>query len=222
MTMIQIIKEDKYYRTIGVDPRYGENYYKGWIGFTFDKTSKVSKAIAFTTNYKNKTGIKVSHALVVVGDGKCVEASANAKKVVETNLSKYFDDPNQIILFLKPKNLTDENAEIISQTAISCINMPYEHKQLLSHGVCSIPVVRRINEGTLNIIPDLFAILLDNKNAFICSELAAYSLKSAKDWEYHNKGILHRPTCRFNPQELFEDKVIFEDLTITNITEPVK
>jgi hypothetical protein len=207
----KVIIKNKKHKTISDIPQYGKNYDKGWIGFTFDKTSPVSKAIALATKYKNKTGIKISHALVVVGEGQCVEASANNKKVISSDLSKYFDDPNQVIIFQKPKELTVEDAETIAQTAISCIDMPYEFKQLGSHGVCSLPVVRRINEGTFNIIPGLFAMLLDNKNAFICSELAAYSLKSAKSWKYHNKGILRRPTCRFNPQELFEDKTIFED-----------
>ena len=77
-----------------------------------------------------------------------------------------------------------------------------------------MPFINQFNRFTRNIFIDPISNLVDNKNKFICSELAAYSLKNAKSWKHNHDGILARWTTRLNPQELFEDRKIFSDWTL--------
>ena len=49
--------------------------------------------------------------------------------------------------------------------------------------------------------------MLNGKDKWICSELAAYALDSQA--EYHDKGVLQKPDFTIDPQELFEDNRIF-------------
>jgi hypothetical protein len=53
-----------------------------------------------------------------------------------------------------------------------------------------------------------FCEVLDCPESFICSELAAYALDEQP--EYRDKGVLAFPNSAINPQNLFEDNVIFE------------
>lgn len=163
------------------------------------------------TQYCCYTGIKISHALIVIDENTCVEADANERKVIKSPLSKYFNNQNKIISFRKPRDLSDEIANVISETAISKIGCPYEFKQIVSHINHSLPFIHQFNKLSHNFVVDIISRVIDNPDKFICSELAAFCLKSAKDWKYHDKGILSRLTCRVNPQELFEDRVIFKD-----------
>ena len=54
----------------------------------------------------------------------------------------------------------------------------------------------------------LLSKLLNNEKRWICSELAAYCLDEQR--EYRGKGVLAKPEDTIDPQELFEDEVIFE------------
>ena len=57
-----------------ITPVYGDNYNKGYIGFTYQKKSIVSIGIAFITRWARLSHIKVSHAFVVTDENECVEA----------------------------------------------------------------------------------------------------------------------------------------------------
>ena len=48
---------------------------------------------------------------------------------------------------------------------------------------------------------------LAGHHTWICSELAAYCLEQQP--EYAGKGVLARPVDTIDPQQLFEDQVIF-------------
>lgn len=214
--MKRVICTDGKYGLTDAVPEYGRNYGKGYIGFCYDPTSFLSKSIAKATEHCNYSDIKVSHALIVVSENTCVEADAFSKKVIEAPLSKYFDDPNEVIFFRKPKDLNDVVADEIATLARSKIGCKYEYAEILGHLGKSLPGISRFNRITHNFFVDILSCVIDNKNKFICSELAAYSLKYAKSWEYGNKGILSRLTTRINPQELFEDKVIFKEWDMDN------
>lgn len=108
-------------------------------------------------------------------------------------------------------------ASEIAALARSKIGCGYEYAQIVGHLGKSLPGIKQFNKLTHNFIVDIISCLIDNKDKFICSELAAYSLKHARSWEYRNKGILSMLTTRVNPQELFEDRVIFSDWTVNKI-----
>ena len=54
-----------------------------------------------------------------------------------------------------------------------------------------------------------FNALIANPADFICSELAAYALSQQP--EYRNRGCLRGPLNAIDPQDLFEDAVLFKD-----------
>ena len=206
MTMKKVIQNNNKYELVDVEPIFGGNYNIGYIGFSYDTESIISKWIAkFTKNF-NYSGIKVSHALIVVGENLCVEASASERKVILSPLTKYFNNSNTPISFRKPRDLTIEAAEEIAELAKSKIDCPYEMLQIPGHIWKALPFINQFNRFTRNIFIDPISNLVDNKNKFICSELAAYSLKNAKSWKHNHEGILARWTTRLNPQELFEDR----------------
>ena len=212
--MKKVIQNNNKYELVDVEPIFGGNYNIGYIGFSYDTESIISKWIAkFTKNF-NYSGIKVSHALIVVGENLCVEASASERKVILSPLTKYFNNSNTPISFRKPRDLTIEAAEEIAELAKSKIDCPYEMLQISGHIWKALPFINQFNRFTRNIFIDPISNLVDNKNKFICSELAAYSLKNAKSWKHNHDGILARWTTRLNPQELFEDRKIFSDWTL--------
>lgn len=217
MSMKRVINQDGKYGLINTNPEYKKNYNKGYIGFCYDPTSFVSKTIAKATKYCNYSDIKVSHALIVISEDMCIEADANSKQVIEAPLSKYFDDKNKIISFRKPREMNEIIANEIINLAKSKIGCGYEYAQIIGHIGKALPGINQFNKITHNLIVDIISCLVDNKDKFICSELAAYSLKHAKSWAYRNKGILARLTTRVNPQELFEDRTIFQEWDIETV-----
>ena len=220
MGMKKVIINNEKFELADETPQYGINYNKGYIGFCYDEYSFISKVIAKVTNYCCDTGIKVSHALIVVDDNTCIEADVGQKKVIISSLSKYFDNPEKIISFRKPRDISDNIADKIVQAAVLKVGCPYEFKQIVGHLGKSLPGINQFNKLTHNFIVDIISKIKDNPDEFICSELAAYCLKYPQDWKYHNKGILSRITNRINPQELFEDNVIFKDWKFEKIKEP--
>ncbi|PWU18925.1 MAG: hypothetical protein C5B50_07865 [Verrucomicrobia bacterium] len=78
-------------------PLYGANYSRGYIGFVAEDTSDfVSQGIAYLTRREDRSGIAVTHVLVVTGENECVEALAHG--VVRSPLAPYFDSPRPIFL----------------------------------------------------------------------------------------------------------------------------
>lgn len=217
MSMKRIINKAGKYDLIDISPEYEQNYNKGYIGFCYDPTSFVSKAIAKATKYCNYSDIKVSHALIVIDKDTCIEADANSRKVIVAPLSKYFDDKNKIISFRKPREINEVIADEIVKLAKAKIGCAYEYAQIIGHVGKALPGINQFNKVTHNFFVDIVSCLIDNKDKFICSELVAYSLKHAKSWGYRNKGILSRFSTRVNPQELFEDNIIFEEWDIETL-----
>lgn len=97
-------------------PKFGPdgNYHVGYIGFTYSEGNIISEGIAYFTRWHRMSDIKVSHALIVTGDNKCVEAHLETG-VAEKDLSEYFNDPHCQIFFRKPKGLTSDIAKKLSK-----------------------------------------------------------------------------------------------------------
>jgi hypothetical protein len=191
-----------------VEPKYGENYDKGYIGFTYHNDNVIAQGIAYFTKWSCISDIHATHALIVTGENSCIEADANQNCVRVGTLEHYFDEPNCQIFFRKPKGLTDKISDRIVQVLEPEVGKEYDFKSILTQllsGTFPGHVLDRLIQGKFE---DKLAEYLNDPNKWICSELAAYALDEQP--EYRDHGILKRPNATISPQELFEDPEIFE------------
>jgi len=172
------------------NPLYGDNYKIGYIGFTFHDKSIISQGIAYFTRWARMSQIKVSHALIVTGKNKCVEA-VKKTGVTEQPLDKYFDETNTTIFFRKPRRYSEDIGRRIADTALTKIGCEYD-KSLIIAQIMQGCFLGRWVRSVFGDKPDEFlSCLLNSDDKWICSELAAYVLDSQP--EYRNKGILDKP-----------------------------
>lgn len=191
-------------------PEYGLNYNAGYIGFTFNDASFISEGIAYFTRWDRMIDIPVSHALIVTSKNTCVEAIMG-QGVIQSRLDKYFDDPNTHIFFRKPKWINEMIANEIVYTAQGEIGAQYCNGLITNDALRGTFLGHLLDDLTHNQIFDGLAMMLEKNGSFICSELAAYCLKSAYSWQpYNHEGVLARPASAITPQELFCDDSIFE------------
>ncbi len=190
-----------------VKAKYGDTYKKGYIGFTYYNTSIVSKGIAYMTRWAKMSDVRVSHALLVTGENKCIEA--HIKNGVErSDLQKYFNDPNCQIFFRKPVGLNKTIANKLKKVAENEVGKPYDKALICSHAMQGTFLGKLINKICKGKPDKIMSKILNRDDRWICSELVAYCL--SKQNTYKNKGILRHPDGTIDPQELFEDTVIFE------------
>lgn len=190
-------------------PLYGVNYNKGYIGFTFNNASFISEGIAYFTRWDRLSDIPVSHALVVIDENTCIEAIMG-QGVRKNSLDRYFWDNHTHIFFRKPMSINENVADEIAQTAEKEIGATYANNLIVNDMIRSTFLGHLLDELSHDSIFDGLSMVLDKDGSFICSELAAYCLKSAKSWVYNNVSILSRPAAAITPQSLFSDNVIFE------------
>jgi len=186
-------------------PVYGENYDKGYIGFSYEKGAIVSIGIAFITRWARISDVKVSHAFVVTGEDSCVEAVGKGVQV--QTLKHYFDNPHYQVFFRKPVQYNADVANRICQTASEQVGEAYDHSLIPAHAMFGFKWLKRLNKLTGGIFRSLVMRLMNSEDEWICSELAAYSLDEQP--EYHDKGVLRQRNEAIDPQALFEDNEIF-------------
>lgn len=191
-----------------IPPVYWDNYCQGYIGFIhhFDP-GFVSKGIAYFQGPPEYGDIRVTHALVVVGDNTCVEA--NPSGVEESSLSKYFDDPTLAIMFRKPRNWHPSMGQIIADEARTHIGHKYAYSLIVAQALAKSKLGRVLN-GWFKDKPDAWVSrLLDYGDVEFCSELAAKALQAVP--ELRNLGILQSPARTIDVQELFGSRAVFEE-----------
>jgi hypothetical protein len=198
-------------KTLGIQsipPKYGVNYKKGYIGFTYHNNLAICKGIAYFTKWENMSDIYATHALIVTGENSCIEADACQNRVKSAPLQHYFDDPHCQIFFRKPKDLTSEIAEQIIKVLEPKVGKKYDFGLILTQvgaGTILGHILNRLLKGKPE---QQITEILNNPEKWICSELVAYGLDEQP--EYRDRGILASPNATITPQELFEDQEIFE------------
>lgn len=192
---------------ISKTPEYGGNYKRGYVGFSFFDTSVVSNGIAYMTRRARRSEIKVSHALLVTGENECIE-SIIGDGVVKSPLDKYFDDESCQIYFRKPKGLTTEIADIIIGAATQQLDTEYDNNLIVSQAISGSFIGHLANRFFSGKPEELISSLLNQENRWICSELVSYCLEQYES--YQDLGILAHPSETIDPQELFEDDVVFK------------
>lgn len=191
-----------------LQPAYGDNYQMGYIGFIHHfEPGFVSKGIAYFQGPPAYGDIRVTHALVVVGDNTCVEA--NPSGVEESSLSKYFDDETLAIVFRKPRNWHPSMGQLIADEARTHIGDKYAYSLIVAQALAKSKLGRLLNNWFKNKPDSWVSKFLDKGNIQYCSELAAKSLKAVP--ELRNQGILQADARTIDVQELFGSKAVFED-----------
>ena len=182
------------------------NYAPGYIGFTFRHNSFVSDGIAYFTRWDRMSDIPVSHCLIVTGEDHCIEAVPDG--VVSNYLANYFEEPNCHIFFRKPRLWSVDMGARITEAVELELGKRYDYGAIAAHGLCNTILGRFIDKLTGEVPAELVIKLLEDDDKWFCSELAAYGLKAQP--EIGEKGCLVKPTYMINPQELFEDGIVFE------------
>lgn len=190
-------------------PKYGINYRKGDIGFTFHTKSIMASAISYFTRWHRSSHVKVAHSFIVVDGSTCVEALAETG-VREKKLTDYFNDKNTIVFFRRPKGITKEIANEIAENAKKEVGKKYANSLIWNMVGRGTILGHLIDTLTKNKTFDRQSLLLNKDGSFLCSELVAHCLQKIQQWPFHNEGILKRPAAGINPQELFEDENIFK------------
>ena len=188
-------------------PIFGDNYRPGYIGFTYHTDSLVlSPGIAYFTRWARMSDIKVSHALIVSGEDECIQAHRKGG-VHRAPLGPLFEDRQCQIFFRKPRGWTGEIGARIVETVAEQVGTKYDTPLIVAQALQGTFLGKLINKAFKG-KPDAFVSrLLNDPEEWICSELAAYGLDEQP--EYRDLGILAKPNETIDPQELFEDPIIF-------------
>lgn len=190
-----------------IEPVYGNNYKKGYVGFLNYDKSIVSRGIAHFTGWNKISNIHVTHTFFVVDEEYCIEADAFANCVKLTLLKTYFDNPECQIFFRCPIELNEEIANNIVEIALNEIGKKYDFKAILTQALSGSFAGRLLDRLLVGKFEEQVSEILNDADRWICSELVAYVLNEQP--QYKNKGILKHPHAGISPQEIFEDSTIF-------------
>jgi len=137
---------------------------------------------------------------------QCIEAHAQGG-VKRTNLETYFDDEHCQIFFRKPQRLTPEIAARLISTAEEHLGCGYDFDLIVAQLEANSLTGRLLRRLFGRSFEEKVCQLKNHPDRMICSELVAHCLDSQS--EYHDQGVLAYSDCTIDPQELFEDDVIF-------------
>lgn len=188
-------------------PLFGANYDTGYIGFTYTG-GLVAAGVAYFERWHRLSDIKVTHALVVSGENECIEAHID-EGVARVSLAKYFDDPQCRIFFRKPRGWNPELGQRIAAAAGTKVGAGYNTGLVVAEAAADTVAGHWLNRLLRDWPHRVLNRWLARPREFICSELAAYAL--AQQPGFAGQGMLARPLDTIDPQELFEDAVLFED-----------
>jgi len=181
-----------------IDPVYGVNYDRGYCGFSYLDYSVVSRGIAFF-NRDEADGIIPSHAFLVVDENTIIEADYHG--VHTTPITKYFDNPNYTVFFKKPRDLTEERANLIVNRAEAKLGAKYDF--ILSLYFIERWLIRKIFRSEQNTqLPSIF----DNERFWVCSELCADAYLSIDDYAGQVPLLTHHPS-KIGPFVLFNSPI---------------
>jgi hypothetical protein len=191
-----------------ITPKFEDNYHVGYIGFTFTDESIVSEGISYFERWNRLSDIRVSHTFVVTGDDELVEAHIE-HGVQRDTISKYFNDPSVHVFFRKPRGWNLMMGGTIAEAAKTKIGCPYATGLIIADAAADTFLGHWLNKIFRQWPARLGGWTFGWSGHFICSELAAYALSH---WpQFYGRGILANPLDAIDPQELFDDEIIFDD-----------
>ena len=179
-----------------VRPIYGQDYAPGYSLFTYKNNSSLSKDIGWFQNkdealeFGEKLKIKgLSHVISVKDEHTGYEAAEHG--IRECELSKYFDDPEMLVICREPDGLWPVAAAEKLEYQKSLLGSPYDYAAL---GGFALSII----SGFSKIIPYLkkLPIPFHLPGARVCSS-------------YEADGFLHTERYRHIP--------LFQDYHVTRI-----
>jgi hypothetical protein len=182
------------------------NYGAGMVGFSFRDNNLISQGICIFTREELST-INVSHSFYTVDGHTIIEAEAEG--VIMSDPEKYFNNPHIHVFFRKPIHLNPDYTKTMTDHAFSLVGRPYDWGLFINflYQWFVIKILRRE-------IDKKNPPLLDNPNAFMCSEVSASSLNKIPEYsnlfplsEWHPARIspmLLMPSPIFEEQEFDE------------------
>ena len=193
-----------------VKPLFGINYNIGDIGFIFVDNEITSIGIAWFTDWEKGKNpdvpqIPVSHVVIVTGEDECVEALP--LKVRKSTLSKYFNNTHAHISFRRPVNLMDDVVKDIVNDAYSTIGGLYNIFLIIGHFLSDNWFGRLLYKWTEGKSKIFFTKLFYIRNTWNCSQLVGYCLNNRP--QYKGQGVLVNDLYSLDPQEVFQDRIIF-------------
>jgi hypothetical protein len=199
---------------VSVKPKFGTNYKVGYVGFTFKDNSFISKGIAWFTRWEKGKNqelpkIDISHVVVVTGENECIEATS--PRVTKTPLSDYFNDPHMHICFRKPVGLTEDIARRMIAVGERFLGKKYDYVLLFGHLLTNNVAGRLVSKILGKRFTSAITSLFNSKERFICSEYVATMMN--EQFEYNGRGVLKNTMSDVDPQELFQDTVVFTPWT---------
>jgi hypothetical protein len=190
-----------------ISPVWMKNYAPGYIGFQYWDDSILSKGIAYFERWERLSLIKVSHCFVVSGEHECIEALGRG--VVTSPLTERFDAPHCAVFFRQPVGWDLDLGLRIVDEARAQLGKGYDYTLVAGHLVTDSWVVNRIlSKHTAESFKAWVLKHANGKGTFDCSELSAYCLDSQP--ELKDRGCLANPDYWIEPQELFEDNMVFQ------------
>ena len=167
----------------------------------------VADGIDFFERFGRARNLPVHHTGIVTGGDDLVEAHWR-NGVQRARLSDYLNSTETLIVFRQPRGWTPELGQRIAQAAQSRVGSPYD-KGLILAQLCSNTICGHLLNRWFKGRPEMWmSRLLDQRQAFICSELSAWALNEQP--EFAGRGILGLPLDTISPQELFDDPWLFE------------
>jgi hypothetical protein len=166
----------------------------------------LSEAIIYFETAENHSGIAVSHAFIVTGPDEITQAHVDTG-VATASLSALMQDSNVNVYFRIPTGFTPELGLRIAESARSYLGEKYDKTDILGMALNDTVTGRLLNKLFRGDPERLSAMLLAHQGREICSELAAKSLNNQPEFKGH--GVLSQPLSAIDPQELFEDQILF-------------
>lgn len=195
-------------------PNFGVNYDVGYVGFTSRSDDPVDAGIAWFERWYDYDQICVTHALIVSGPDECVEAHARTG-VQKSTLSKYWNDPHCRLFFRKPAGWYQRLGEDIAISAQRHIGDKYGYGLIVADMLADTALGHWLNRKLKDWPNRAVSKLLNRAGTEVCSELAAEALKDNLPW----LGCLSKPARMIEPQELFVNRMVFEDWKIARPVE---
>lgn len=195
-------------KSIAMPPSFGDNYNLGYIGFTSPVKDRetISIGITYFEHYHKLSEISVTHAFVVTGENSCIEA-LTSRGICDGDLNAYFSDPKTHIFFRKPADYTRDIGRRIAEKARLEVGKRFDDFLIAAFALRGSFFGRFVQSIFGSVPPTDLNQYLHGNSRWICSELAAHCMDN--QLEYHSKGVLARDDSAVDPQDLFEDEVIF-------------
>lgn len=193
-----------------VTPIFGQNYFRGDIGFTYNDQNIISQGIALLTQSDKRGESVATHVFIVESKWDCLEAHLETG-VARNPIQHYFDDPHQVVFFRRLRGHNEIMIDRIIERAIPLIGSEYDTSLIIAaaiNGFIANRIKNKAIRSKLSKARDVVVGLFNNPDSYICSEFIAKILRP----EFVDYDLFSQPVAAITPQELLESDICAEKL----------